>query len=106
MKANKIAYFDTEFANLKVMSDHDKHVVDNIDTPIGQDILKLLLTKTGVQLAVILGKSTQVEFIDYRCEQFMEVLGDSYQSERFLKGPIGHTGVMEMARSAAFEGLQ
>ena len=105
MYAKKIITFEPE-TFLKIMADNDEHVVENIDTPIGQELLKLLLAKSGLQLSSILGKSTLLEFIDYRCELFFEALGDGYQSEGFRSGPIGHTGVAEKARHAAFEGLQ
>ena len=85
--------------------DKDKHVVDNLDTPIGQEMLKLILEKSGEQISKLIGKSTLTEFIDYRCEHFFEAIGDAYQSEAFQTGPVGHTGVLEKARSVAFEGL-
>jgi len=52
-----------------------------------------------------LEESTLEEFIDYSCDLFFEAISESYQSKAFLEGPIGHTGVMEIARAEAFRDL-
>ena len=79
--------------------------IENIDTPIGQELLKLLMGKTGKGLEVILEESTLEEFIDYRCDLFFEAIGYAYQSKAFHEGPVGHTGAMEIARSEAFRDI-
>lgn len=79
--------------------------IENIDTPIGQELLKSLKGKTGKELSAILGSSTLEEFIDYRCDLFFEAISDAYQSKAFLEGHIGHTGAMEIARAEAFRDL-
>ena len=79
--------------------------IENIETPIGQELLKLLIEKTGKELGVILEESPLEEFIDYRCDLFFEAIGDAYQSKAFLEGVIGHTGAMELARAEAFRDI-
>jgi len=79
--------------------------IENIDTPIGQELLKLLIGKTGTELSAILEESTLEEFIDYRCNLFFEAIGNVYQSKAFLEGIIGHTGAMELARTEAFRDI-
>jgi len=83
----------------------DADLIENLDTPIGKEILDCLLLKTGSELTNLLEEYTLQDFIDERCEAFYETLTSGYQSSSYQNGPIGHTGVLELARAEAFRDL-
>jgi hypothetical protein len=87
------------------MDDNSEDVVDNLDTPLGKEILGCLLDKTGTEIAELLGSSTLEEFIDARCELYLDTLSSYLTSESFHQGYMGYTGAEEVARSEGFQGL-
>jgi len=80
-------------------------LIDAMDTPVGKVIMDCLLLKNGKQLVELLGDLTLGEFIDERYDIYVQAASEVLGSEDYQNGGIGHNGVAEIARAAAFEGL-
>jgi len=79
--------------------------IENLDTPIGKEILSCILLKNGYEIAELLENYTLDEFIDERCELYLNTLSSCLTGDGFHKGNISYTGAEEIARAEAFLGL-